>query len=358
MARIIFVGLTITSSWGNGHATTYRALIRALSDEGHEVTFLERDVPWYREHRDFARAGYCRILLYRSLAELMSLVPVVRDADAVIVGSYVPEGIAVGEWITSTAKGTTAFYDIDTPVTLRAVEQGTCEYLTPHLIRSYNVYLSFTGGPTLERLRALGSGCPAPLYCSVDPEFHAPVAVPQKWQLGYLGTYAADRQAALEQMLFATACAMPQQAFAVAGPQYPANVTWPANVEWIPHLAPDDHTAFYCAQRFALNLTRADMRELGYSPSVRLFEAAACGVPIISDRWAGLETIFTPGREILLAGTMQEVLGHLTETSEPRRNEIAAAARRRVLDEHTSMHRARELENILRISARKIARTA
>ena len=151
---------------------------------------------------------------------------------------------------------------------------------------------------------------------------------------------------------------MPQKAFAVAGPQYPANVEWPANVTWVPHLAPGDHAAFYCAQRFALNLTRADMRELGYSPSVRLFEAAACGVPIISDRWAGLETIFSPGREILLAGTTQEALRHLSETGEQQRNEIAAAARTRVLNEHTSMHRAKELENILRISARKIARTA
>jgi spore maturation protein CgeB len=358
MARIVFVGLTITSSWGNGHATTYRALIRALSERGHEVTFLERDVPWYRENRDFVRAGYCRILLYRSLAELTSLAPVVRDADAVIVGSYVPEGIAVGQWITATAKGTTAFYDIDTPVTLRAVEQGTCEYLSADLIRSYNVYLSFTGGPTLERLRALGSAYAAALYCSVDPEFHAPIAIPRKWQLGYLGTYAADRQAALEQMLFATARAMPQGAFVVAGPQYPANVHWPANVEWIAHLAPDDHARFYCAQRFALNLTRADMRALGYSPSVRLFEAAACGVPIISDRWAGLETIFAPGREILLGDTSEEVLLHLRGTSEQRRNEIAAAARARVLNQHTSMHRAKELEDIFHIRARKVARTA
>jgi spore maturation protein CgeB len=159
-------------------------------------------------------------------------------------------------------------------------------------------------------------------------------------------------------MLFGAARALPQETFTVAGPQYPTEVEWPANVEWIPHLAPDDHAAFYCAQRFALNLTRADMRELGYSPSVRLFEAAACGVPIMSDRWAGLETIFTPGREILLADTTEEVLRHLRERSEQERNEIAAAARARVLKEHTSVHRAKELEDIFGIAARKVARTA
>ena len=358
MARFVFIGLTITSSWGNGHATTYRALIRALAERGHEITFLERDVPWYRDNRDFTRAAYCRILLYRHLDQLKSVSRLVRDADAVIVGSYVPEGIAVGEWVTSTAKGTTAFYDIDTPVTLRAVEEGTCEYLTAELIRAYNVYLSFTGGPTLERLRALGSEYPAALYCSVDPEFHAPVPVPRTWELGYLGTFAQDRQPALERMLLATARCMPEASFAVAGPQYPADVAWPGNVEWISHLAPDDHAAFYCAQRFALNLTRADMRALGYSPSVRLFEAAACGVPIISDSWSGLETILTPGREILLGDTTEDVLSHLRNTTDQRRNEIAAAARARVLKEHTAMHRAKELEHVFHITARKVARTA
>src|SRR5438270_5468539 len=134
MARLVFLGLTITSSWGNGHATTYRALIKALARRGHAITFLERDVPWYREHRDFARSRFCRILLYRSVDELKKFASLVRDADAVIVGSYVPEGIAVADWVTATAKRTTGFYDIDTPITLRAMQQGNCEYLNTALL--------------------------------------------------------------------------------------------------------------------------------------------------------------------------------------------------------------------------------
>lgn len=358
MARLLFLGLTITSSWGNGHATTYRALIKALARRGHNITFLERDVPWYRDHRDFARSRYCRIMLYRSFDELKKFASLARDADAVIVGSYVPEGIRVADWATSTARGTTAFYDIDTPVTLRAMQQGVCEYLNPALLPEFDVYFSFTGGPVLEYLRALGTPRPVPLYCSVDPESHAPLKVPRKWKLGYIGTYAADRQPALETMLFEVARALPEQSFAVAGPQYPDATDWPDNVEYTPHLAPDDHSAFYCAQEFTLNLTRGDMRALGFSPSVRLFEAAACGVPIISDIWPGLETIFVPGKEILLAGSTEDVIGRLATIGEVERRAIAAAARERVLKCHTAERRALELETAIQATARRIARTA
>jgi spore maturation protein CgeB len=358
MARIVFIGLTITSSWGNGHATTYRALIKALSRRGHKITFLERDVPWYRDNRDLTRSSNCRILLYRSVRELEKFAPLVRDADAVIVGSYVPDGIAVGEWVLAKARGTRAFYDIDTPITLSALKQRKCEYLDSRLVRSYDVYFSFTGGPTLETLRALGSPRPAALYCCVDPDLHAPVAVPRKWRAGYLGTYAADRQPALEQLLFGAARATPDDAFAVAGPLYPRETAWPDNVEYIPHLPPEEHPAFYCAQDFALNLTRADMKDLGYSPSVRLFEAAACGVPIISDRWSGLDTIFAPGREILLADTKEEIVRHLRKTTARKKDEIAAAARRRVLQSHSANRRALELERVLHAASRQVPVTA
>lgn len=357
MARLVFIGLTITSSWGNGHATTYRALIKALSRRGHTVTFLERDTPWYREHRDFAHSGFCRILLYSSLDELKKFARLVRDADAVITGSYVPEGIDVADWVTATAKGTTAFYDIDTPVTLRAMQEGTCEYLDPRQFRQIDVHFSFTGGPVLDRLRQLGAPHPVALYCSVDPASHLPVRVSKQWKLGYIGTYAADRQPALDTMLFNVAQAMPKDRFAVAGPQYPESTDWPGNVEHIPHLAPDDHSAFYCAQDFTLNLTRGDMRALGYSPSVRLFEAAACGVPIISDTWPGLDTVFTPGTEILLAHSAEDVIQHLA-MPRPRQEAIAAAARARVFKCHTADHRAAEMETAIKTAARKMARTA
>jgi spore maturation protein CgeB len=350
MADIVILGLSITSSWGNGHATTWRALVKALARRGHRILFLERDVPWYADNRDMASSPFCEIALYQNLHELdQRFASRVANAHAVIVGSYVPDGIAVGEWVVRQASGPVAFYDIDTPVTLVALERGDCTYLSPSLVAAYDFYLSFTGGPALGRIEAMGSPRAAALYCSVDPEIHAPMPASRRWELGYLGTYSPDRQPALEEMLLAPARIQAGHRFAVAGAQFPDMVQWPDNVTHIAHLPPGDHAWFYCAQRFALNLTRADMRALGHSPSVRLFEAAACGVPVISDAWPGLEEFFQPGVEILVAGTCREILDILDQTTVERRDAIAAAARARVLAHHTATHRAAELEELLQI---------
>jgi spore maturation protein CgeB len=354
MAKIVILGLTITSSWGNGHATTYRALVKALAQRGHEVLFLERETPWYREHRDLAVSPFARIALYDSVADLeRRYAAAVREADAMIVGSFVPDGIEVGRWAIATASSPVAFYDIDTPVTLAKLARDECDYLSAELIAAYDLYLSFTGGPVLDLLQEMGSPHAAALYCSVDPDLHAPVATPRKWEIGYLGTYSPDRQIGLERMLLNVATALPASYFVVAGAQYPQMVTWPENVLHIEHLPPTKHPAFYCAQRFTLNITRDDMKALGFSPSVRLFEAAACGVPILSDSWPGLDTIFDIGSEILAADGTEDVLRVLRNTSPAARAGIAAAARARVLKEHTASHRASELENLLDLCARR-----
>jgi spore maturation protein CgeB len=344
--RIVFLGLSITSSWGNGHATTYRGLVRELVRRGHDVLFLERDVPWYAEHRDLPHPPYGRSALYRSVHDLqMRFAREVREADLAVVGSYVPDGIAIGEWLTDTARGVSAFYDIDTPVTLTRLGAGDATYLAPHLIPRYDLYLSFTGGPTLERLeRELGSPRALPLYCSVDPEVHRPERVPTRWDLGYMGTYSDDRQPTLTGLLIEPARCWRQGRFAVAGPQYPKSIAWPANVERIEHLPPARHRAFYNAQRYTLNVTRADMIAAGWSPSVRLFEAAACGVPIVSDWWPGLDELLEPDREILVAHSATEALACVRDLPETRRRAIGERARRRVLAEHTAAHRAAELE--------------
>ncbi len=344
--NIAIFGLAITSSWGNGHAVTYRALIKALNERGHRVTFLERDVPWYREHRDLEQADYCRIALYRDLREVPARFgPLVAGADLVIIGSYVPDGITLADWITTHAGGVTAFYDIDTPVTLAGLDAGTTEYISAALVPRFDLYLSFTGGPALNLIEEVyGSPRARPLYCTADPDQGASRKLAPRWTLGYLGTYGMDRQPALERLLLEPARKLPEQAFVVAGPQYPDSVRWPANVARIEHLAPSEHPAFYGSQRFTLNITRADMVAAGFSPSVRMFEAAACGVPIISDRWAGLESFFTPGQEILVVDASHGVVHILEELPEERRRAIAAAARARLLKSHTPLHRAKQLE--------------
>jgi spore maturation protein CgeB len=351
---IVFIGLAITSSWGNGHATTYRSLLHGLRQRGHRVAFLERDQPWYARHRDAPRLDYCETCLYGDLGDLRTrFAERIRAADAVIVGSYVAEGREVCDWVLQEARGVRAFYDIDTPVTLAQLRDDTCPYLRLDQIPQFDLLLSFTGGPILRRLEtAFGAKRARALYCSVNLEQYFPRPTPKTLALGYLGTYSHDRQDGLERLLNETARSLPSKRFAVVGAQYPEHLRWPANVERSDHLAPDQHAAFYSRQQFTLNLTRADMRKAGYSPSVRLFEAAACGTPIISDYSPGLAELFRPGAEILFARDADEVVHYLLHLSPARCREIAEAARERVFNAHSSMHRAAELEHYLDEQAR------
>jgi spore maturation protein CgeB len=347
--RVVLLGLSVTSSWGNGHATNFRALMRALEARGHDVLFLERDVPWYAAQRDLPDPPWGRTALYGSLEELRDRhAEAVREADLVVVGSYVPEGVAVGGWVCDTARGVTAFYDIDTPVTLAKLDRGDHEYLHPDLIPRFRLYLSFTGGPTLTRLEdELGSPQAVAFHCLVDPEQYGPLDVERRWDLGYLGTYSDDRQPALERLLLEPARRDPSLRCVVAGPQYPDGIDWPPNVERIEHLPPAEHRAFYAAQAFTVNVTRADMVRAGWSPSVRLFEAAACGVPVVSDRWDGLDAFFVPGEEIVIADGADDVLALLRSASDAQRDAMGERARRRVLAEHTAEHRVEQLEELV-----------
>jgi spore maturation protein CgeB len=311
------------------------------------VLFLERDKPWYAAARDLPDPPHGETVLYRTVRELKgNFSGAVRAADLTIVGSYVPNGIAVGEWVTRTVTGVTAFYDIDTPVTLAMLEQGKNPYLSPALVRRYDLYLSFTGGPLLQRLkRRYGAPMVRPLYCSVDPKHYFPEQRRARWDLGYMGTYSSDRQAALERLLIEPARRAPHAKLVVAGAQYPSSIRWPRNVRTIEHLPPALHRRFYNEQRFTLNVTRAPMVRAGYSPSVRLFEAAACACPIISDCWEGLDHFFKIGEEVLVARTPADVLSYLSDIPERERKAIGERARARVLAEHTAAHRAAELES-------------
>jgi spore maturation protein CgeB len=347
--RVVVLGLSITSSWGNGHATTYRALVRQLGARGHDVLFLERDLPWYADNRDMPAPPGGRTETYESVAELRNRFgDEVRDADLVVVGSYVPDGIEVGEWVTALTGGVTAFYDIDTPVTLAKLSNGGADYVSKELVRRYDLYLSFTGGPTLERLETdFGARMARPLYCSVDVDAYAPEPADTEWDLGYLGTYSDDRQPRLRTLLLDPARGLRDCRFVVAGAQYPSDIMWPRNVEHITHLPPREHRAFYNTQRYTLNITRADMVRAGWSPSVRLFEAAACGTPIISDWWDGIDEFFEPGREILIARAAGDVAAYLNDLPEDERIAVGARARERILARHTSAHRVVELENFM-----------
>ncbi len=343
----MILGLSVRSSWGNGHATTYRSLIRALAQRGHRIIFLERDTPWYAQNCDISTPFEADVHLYSDFQDLRArFASLVREADLVMVGSYTPDGVAVGRWAIETAGGATAFYDIDTPITLEKLDRNDTEYLSREVIKDYDLYLSFTGGPTLDRLSAYGAKATRVLYCSADPDSYYAEQRAVRWDLGYMGTYSQDRSLALDHLLLVPARRWKHGRMVVAGPMYP-DTAWPSNVTRIEHAAPRDHRAFYGSLRFTLNLTRQAMKSAGYSPSVRLFEAAACGCAIISDYWNGLEEFFLPGEEILLARTSDEMLGYLKQLSDSARKSIGKRAREKILAEHSGAVRARQLERYI-----------
>jgi spore maturation protein CgeB len=269
----------------------------------------------------------------------------VAEAELVVLGSYVPDGVAVAEWVLGTARAPVAFWDIDTPITVWKLEEGDEEYLSRALVPRFDLYLSFTGGPLLQRIeQEFGAKRARSFYCMADPSLYRPLDEEERWLLGYIGTYSAERQPAVDELLVEPARRLADAAFVVAGPQYPPELEWPANVARIEHVAPAEHPRFYARQRFTLNLTRPAMVRAGWSPSVRLFEAAACGVPAISDAWAGIDHFFRPGAEIVVAESAADVVETLEQVSPDEARAIGAAARRRVLAEHTPERRAEELE--------------
>ncbi|MBB3654804.1 spore maturation protein CgeB [Rhizobium sp. BK650] len=347
---IVILGLSLSSSWGNGHATTYRALIRGLNAEGHRVSFLERDVPWYASNRDLAEPDFCRLIYYADIGEMIeNHAGLMRAADAVIVGSYVPSGVTVIDAVAALRPRRLCFYDIDTPVTLAKLDRKDEEYLARRQLPIFDTYFSFSGGDVLAKLeRGYSARKALALYCSVDASRYRATGEAFHWDLGYLGTYSPDRQPTVERLLIEPARRLPHLSFAVAGPQYPEDIDWPSNVERIEHLPPADHASFYSRQRFTLNVTRSDMIAAGWSPSVRLFEAAACGTPIISDAWRGLDELFTDNRSIIIARRSEDVVGPLTTMNPTDRRALASAAQATVMQRHTGEKRARELVVALR----------
>jgi spore maturation protein CgeB len=349
--KIVIFGLTISSAWGNGHATLWRGLCRALGERGHVVVFFERDVPYYAAHRDLTDPAGCELRLYpdwdavRAAAETS-----VRDADVAMVTSYCQDGRQASELVLASRAGLRVFYDLDTPVTLSRLRSGEeVPYLPARGLGDFDLVLSYTGGRALSDLQAqLGARRVAPLYGSVDPDAHRRVETDRSLRadLSYLGTYAADRQQRLERLFIEPARRRPDRKFVIGGSQYPDDFPWTTNIYYVSHMPPPAHPAFYCSSALTLNVTRGAMADMGYCPSGRLFEAAACGTPVVSDAWEGLEEFFEPGDEILIARDTQEVLDAI-ELPRERLAQIAAAARERALTQHTAACRARELESIL-----------
>ncbi|HVG27065.1 MAG TPA: glycosyltransferase [Acidobacteriaceae bacterium] len=349
--HIVIFGLTISSSWGNGHATLWRSLVKAMLRRGHTVTFYERSVPYYARERDLdelPRGG--RLRLYGSLDDIrVEAERDLNDADLALSTSYCPDGEAAAELILASRAGIRAFYDLDTPVTLDALRQGTpVDYLPTDGLGDFDLVLSYTGGRALDELKSrLGARLALPLYGSVDPDHHRPSAPRPEFEaaVSYLGTYAADRQAALQTLFLDPAKLKPDARFLIGGAQYPDDFPWLPNVAFVRHVPPPLHPDFFSSSRLTLNITRRAMASYGFCPSGRLFEAAACGTPLLSDSWEGLDTFFHPGRELLEVRSADDVIAAMNLSDDQLRR-IAKDARDRTLAEHTGDRRVAELESI------------
>jgi spore maturation protein CgeB len=349
--RLVIFGLSVSSAWGNGHATLWRGLIRALSGMGHEVYFFEKDVPYYAAHRDYTEIPRGRLILYDNFAAIRAQAErLLRDADVGMVTSYCPDGLAATDLVISSSVPVKSFYDLDAPITLERLRAGQpVDYIGPRGLRDFDIVLSYTGGGTLEELRTrLHAEYAVPLYGSVDPEVHRPAAAVPYYQadLSYLGTYAEDRQQALEELFIAPARRLPDQKFLIGGAQYPPHFPWTSNIYFVRHVPPPEHPAFFGSSRLTLNVTRSAMAAAGFCPSGRLFEAAACGAPVLSDWWEGLDEFFAPGEEVLIARTADDSMNALSRSEEELRR-IAARARERALTCHTARRRAEELVQYL-----------
>jgi spore maturation protein CgeB len=357
--KIVVFGLSVTSSWGNGHATTYRALLAALHRRKHRIVFFEKDEEWYASNRDLPNPEFCEVRLFHDWREALSSVRrELAGSDVAMLGSFFPEGIRAAQEIIDARSPVKAFYDIDTPITLSNLRVGGADYLTPQQVPEFDLYLSFTAGPILDQLeREFGARLALPLYCSFEPDNYYPRRIFRRYEcdLSYMGTYAADRQEKLDELLTRPAERLQNRKFILAGPQYPSKLRWPKNVRRIRHLSPRWHPHFYSSSRLTLNLTRKGMVEWGYSPSVRLFEAAGCGCPIISDAWPGLDSIFKIGEEVLLAERALDVIQVLDGGDDGQLRTMGARARERVRDEHSSARRAEQFENyVASVATRRI----
>jgi spore maturation protein CgeB len=344
--KITVFGLTISSSWGNGHATPYRAILRALHRMGHQVLFFEKDVPYYKVRRDFNSCDYCHLTLYEDWQQVRRhALQEAADSDVVITASYLPEGAQINDELLDLARPLRVFYDLDTPVTLANMEKEGVPYLRREQIPEFDLVLSFTGGKTLEELeRIYGAQMARSLYGCVDPDDYPRVEASPEFtcDLSYMGTYASDRQRKVDELFLEVARRHPERQFLLAGSLYPWEWRWPANVRRIEHVAPHDHSRLYSSSRLTLNITRGEMARWGWCPSGRFFEAAACATPLITDWWEGLDRFFDLEHDVQVVSRADDVEQILTRDNGDLQK-MALHARERTLHEHTGEVRARQL---------------
>ena len=351
--NIAFFGSSLVSAYWNGAATYYRGIIRALSDRGHRVTFYEPDAYERQQHRDIPDPAWAKVVVYSAEGEagVSQALEAAKGADLVVKAS----GVGVfDDWLeqavlTLQRPGTlVAFWDVDAPATLDRVQANPDDPFAA-LIPRYDLVLTYGGGdPVVRAYEALGAKLCVPIYNALDPTTHFPVAPNPKFEadLGFLGNRLPDREARVEEFFLSAAAQLPEQRFLLGGSGW-ADKPMPTNVQYIGHVYTADHNAFNCTPQAVLNINRESMARYGFSPATRVFEAAGAAACLITDHWQGLEQFLEPDREVLVARNGAEVAEQLRSLTPDRALQLGAAARQRVLAQHTYAHRAAQLETVL-----------
>jgi spore maturation protein CgeB len=339
------------SAYWNGAATYYRGICRAMYARGHEIIFVEPDLYDRQRHRDLVNdPEYAQVRVCAGWADLRRELDRASDADLVAKCS------GVGGWDLELAEAVlelqsertrVAFWDVDAPQTL--AEAAHADNTFRSLIPCYDMILLYGGGPPVQRAYAqLGAKRSVLVYNAVDPDDYYPVPPDpaRACDLLFMGNRMPDREARVHELFFEAARCAPDLDFVLGGNGW-GDCALPSNVRWIGHVPTGEHRNWNCSARMVLNINRADMAATGYSPPTRVFEAAGCACCIVTDAWDGIPTFFLPNSEILVASSAEEIVAHLRGISSQRALEIGAAARRRVLEDHTYTRRAAELEAAL-----------
>ena len=367
--RLVLFGSSLVSAYWNGAATYYRGICKAMHARGHEVVFVEPDIYERQSHRDLLEdPPYAEVRVCTGWNELQRELDRARGADLVAkcsgVGGWDME-LAEAVLGLQCARTRVAFWDVDAPHTLAAAfaEPARTDGTFRALIPRYDLILLYGGGPPVEEAYArLGARRTQLVYNAVDPAEYYPVPSHpgRACDLLFMGNRMPDREERVVDLFFEAARRAPDLAFVLGGNGW-ADCTLPSNVRWVGHVPTGEHRSWNCSARMVLNINRADMASAGYSPPTRVFEAAGCGSCVITDMWPGISTFFAPNEEILQANSAEGIVFYLRSITRARAEMIGAAARQRVLRDHTYDARAAELDAALPASilpARAMTRSA
>ena len=350
--KLVIFGLTISSSWGNGHATLWRALCRGLHARGHEIVFFERDVPYYARHRDQHEPQGCTLRLYSQWEDVVTEARrSLRDADVGMVTSYCPDGRVAAAAVLDSTAALKVYYDLDTPVTLARLRDGQRVDYLPATDSAPSISSSATPAATRS-----GSCARHLAHGRSRRSMAASIRMSTGRSMPTRGSHVTSRISARTRPIArtrSTGCSSSRR-FGVRpggshwpGRMYPPDFRWTPNMFYLSHLPPGDHPSFYCSSSLTLNITRGPMAEMGFCPSGRLFEAAACGTAMLSDWWEGLDAFFTPGRGDSRSPNDTPDAVAALDLSDAERRAVGRRARERALDCHTAAIRAGELEQLI-----------